>query len=239
MIMAEISQLKLKHCNENEINCFALLVLDFINPNFNSETEYNIAKICLIEFAKTCEITADEFIHALELASENKLYTEPNSNGNSERIKLFKIIDRVVLGQVKAAYLHVKRVDSEFQKIKSEVKKLREEKIPTEEEKKEIRLNFLKEEYLKLQKDGYVFGTTIFYELIKKKGVETVKLNWLDRVLESYNPTPKKNMVNDIFKKNVIDPKTYFIDCLVSAYFQKEKLKELSEVEFINYWNEI
>ena len=110
---------------------------------------------------------------------------------------------------------------------------------------KEQRLKFYSEEYKRLQRDGKVLGTTIFYDLIKKEGLETVKLKWLEAILDKFKPeTVDKSLINEpqlvkLPKIKKHDAKTFFIDELVHAYFVNKKLKDLSEEDFINHWENI
>ena len=61
-------------------------LINFINPKFE-EGEAEIAEAEIYSFAKNCELTANEFILALEMSADGKLYSEPDTNGNSEKIK--------------------------------------------------------------------------------------------------------------------------------------------------------
>ena len=121
-------------------------------------------------------------------------------NGNSEKIKLYREVDRLKLGEIKSAYIALKRADKVFQEDVKKIKAYLEppKPEPTEEELKEQRLKFYAEEYKRLQRDGKVLGTTIFYDLIKKEGLETVKLKWLEAILDKFKPeTVDKSLINE------------------------------------------
>lgn len=246
MAKAQISQSMLKYASDSEISQFAIRLINFINPKFE-EGEAEIAEAEIYSFAKNCELTANEFLLALELSADGKLYSEPDTNGNSEKIKLYREVDRLKLGEVKSAYIALKRADKVFQEDAKKIKAFLEppKPEPTEEELKEQRLKFYSEEYKRLQRDGKVLGTTIFYDLIKKEGLETVKLKWLEAILDKFKPeTVDKSLINEpqlvkIPKIKKHDAKTFFIDELVHAYFVNKKLKELSEEEFIKHWENI
>lgn len=246
MAKAQISQSMLKYASDSEISQFAIRLINFINPKFE-EGEAEIAEAEIYSFARNCELTANEFILALEMSADGKLYSEPETNGNSEKIKLYREVDRLKLGEVKSAYIALKRADKVFQEDVKKIKSFLEppKPEPTEEELKEQRLKFYSEEYKRLQRDGKVLGTTIFYDLIKKEGLETVKLKWLEAILDKFKPeTVDKSLINEpqlvkLPKIKKHDAKTFFIDELVNAYFVNKKLKELSEEEFINHWENI
>ena len=246
MAKAQISQSMLKYASDSEISQFAIRLINFINPKFE-EGEAEIAEAEIYSFAKNCELTANEFLLALEMSADGKLYSEPDTNGNSEKIKLYREVDRLKLGEVKSAYIALKRADKVFQEDVKKIKAFLEppKPEPTEEELKEQRLKFYSEEYKRLQIDGNVLGTTIFYDLIKKEGLETVKLKWLEVILDKFKPeTVDKSLINEpqlvkIPKIKKHDAKTFFIDELVHAYFLNKKLKELSEEEFIKHWENI
>ena len=246
MAKAQISQSMLKYASDSEISQFAIRLINFINPKFE-EGEAEIAEAEIYSFAKNCELTANEFLLALEMSADGKLYSEPDTNGNSEKIKLYREVDRLKLGEVKSAYIALKRADKVFQEDVKKIKAFLEppKPEPTEEELKEQRLKFYSEEYKRLQRDGKVLGTTIFYDLIKKEGLETVKLKWLEAILDKFKPeTVDKSLINEpqlvkLPKIKKHDAKTFFIDELVHAYFLNKKLKELSEEEFINHWENI
>ena len=246
MAKAQISQSMLKYASDSEISQFAIRLINFINPKFE-EGESEIAEAEIYSFARNCELTANEFLLALELSADGKLYSEPDTNGNSEKIKLYREVDRLKLGEIKSAYIALKRADKVFQEDVKKIKAFLEppKPEPTEEELKEQRLKFYSEEYKRLKRDGKVLGTTIFYDLIKKEGLETVKLKWLEAVLDKFKPeTVDKSLINEpqlvkLPKIKKHDAKTFFIDQLVHAYFVNKKLKELSEEEFIKHWENI
>ena len=246
MAKAQISQSMLKYATDSEISQFAIRLINFINPKFE-EGEAEIAEAEIYSFAKNCELTANEFLLALEMSADGKLYSEPDTNGNSEKIKLYREVDRLKLGEIKSAYIALKRADKVFQEDVRKIKAFLEppKPEPTEEELKEQRLKFYSEEYKRLQRDGKVLGTTIFYDLIKKEGLETVKLKWLEAILDKFKPeTVDKSLINEpqlvkLPKIKKHDAKTFFIDELVHAYFVQKKLKELSEEDFIKHWENI
>ena len=242
MAKAEVQSLMLKYASDNDISVFSARVISFINPKFD-EGEFELAEADIYSFAKNCELTAEEFLLALELASERKL-----SNEKGEIIQLYKQIDRLTLGTVKSAYIELKKTDKNYNDdkllIKNHLSPENAEKTP--EEKQKQRIDFLTEEYRRLIKDGKVLGTVIFYGLMKKSGIETVKLKWLEHTLDRFKPEEPEKLMRSLeteslklpkIKKN--DVKTYLIDNLVYAYFRANKLNEMTEKEFIEYWENI
>ncbi|RMZ60046.1 hypothetical protein D1632_10670 [Chryseobacterium nematophagum] len=187
---------------------------------------------------------------ALELAADGKLFTEPNEEGNSSKVKLFREIDRLKLGEVKSAFIHYKAIDEKYKVGKSKIKAFLE--VPkqemTIEEKKAERREFYKADYKRLQQEGKVLGSTIFYDLIKKNGLEKVNLRFVEQILNNFIPETteaigisrseqvKPIKLPRIKKQNV---KVFFIDTVVSAYIEKGGLKKFSESEWIDYWENI
>ena len=250
IVKAEITQSTLKHSDDNEIAVFTAKVLNFINPKFDDpETELQLAEAELYSFAQNCELTTDEFMIALQLAADGKLYTEPDEKGTSRKIQLYREIDRLKLGEVKAAYLHHKTIDKQYENGKAAIKSFLEPPTPelTEEEKKEIRIKFYKSEFQRLQKGENILGTITFYDLIKHSGLELVKLKFVEAVLDKFQPETMQGGLSvskagsqlDIPKKITNNAKQHFINSLVKAYFNKKKLKDLTESEFIDHWERI
>ena len=232
----------LKSSTDEEKNVFSARVLNFINPKFdpeNEELETELAEAELYAFATNCELTANEFLLALEMATEGKLSSEPDEQGNSQKIKLFREIDRLKLGEVKSAYIFHKTHDKKYEVGKSEIKAFLNppEKELTTEEKQQIRINWLETEYRRLISEGSVFGSTSFFEIITAN--EEIKMNVVDvaNALGKFNPEKaigKNGEGLPIIKKN--DVVTYFKDKLVASYIKKHNLKDLSLNDWINYW---
>lgn len=190
-------------------------------------------------FSKNCELTANEMELAFHLATEGKLKSEVDKDGNATPIQLYREVDAIKLGELKSAYIRYKREDVGYglgkEKIKAFLAPPEREKTP--EELKQIRIDFLISQYEKLQKDGFVHATTEFFKIITEN--EEIKISIPDvvKVLGRFNPE-KYNGKNAeglmTFKKNNVE--TYFIDWFIGKYIQKHNLKELSLEEFINYW---
>lgn len=223
---------------------FAQHVLNFINPKLDSEEEFQASLFVLVEFARKCDLTAAEYLYALELAADGRLHTE-----DGKKVQLFREIDRLKLGEVKAAYIHHKRSDKQYEAGRAKIKAFLSppDQEPTEEEKKAERLRFYRSEHARLQRDEAVLGTVIFYGLIKKKGMDKISLKYVENVLDRYQPqtfesglqTSKAGSLLDLPKKVTHDARTFFINSLVRSYFEKNDLKSLTEKEFIQYWETI
>lgn len=234
----------LKWSNEPDQINFAQHVMNFINPKLDSEEEFQASLFVLVEFAKKCELTAAEYLYALELAADGKLYSE-----EGKKVQLFREIDRLKLGEVKAAYIQHKRNDKQYEAGKAKIKAFLTppDTKPTEEEKKAERLRFYESEYARMQKGENILGTVIFYDLIKKQGLQKVSLRFIENALERYKPqtfetglqTTKVGGLLDLPKKTSHDAKLFFINEIVKAYFTLHKLKDVNLEEFINYWENI
>ena len=180
----------LRWSNDEDISVFTARVLNFINPKFADQHEIELAEAELYSFAKKCELTANEFLLALELAADGKLFSEPDENGNSKKVQLFREIDRLKLGEVKSAYIYNKTIDKQYESGKAEIKAFLEppKPEPTPEERKQSFLHLCRTEYGRLQKEGAVLATPIFYDYIRKNGLETIRISWIENVLERFQP---------------------------------------------------
>lgn len=240
--MAEISQSMLKSSTDEEKNVFSARVLNFINPKFdpeNEELETELAEAELYAFATNCELTANEFLLALEMATEGKLSSEPDEQGNSQKIKLFREIDRLKLGEVKSAYIFHKTHDKKYETGKAEIKAFLNppEKELTAEEKTKIRLEWLEEEYRRLREDGKIFGSTSFFDIITANEEIKMKVQDVANALAKYVPEVAIGKIGEglpLVKKN--DVVTYWKDGIVARYIKKHNLKDLSLNDWINYW---
>ena len=246
IVRAEITQSTLKQTsldNPNEIEAFINEVFAKVNPTFtDGENGVKLAESEIRRYAKQSLITREEFFIARTLLSRDLLF---DFEGNP--LKPFKIIDFEFFNKVETAYInfrnHEKTREIGIAKLKAFLEPPKPE--PTEEELKEQRLKFYSEEYKRLQRDGKVLGTTIFYDLIKKEGLKTVKLKWLEAILDKFKTeTVDKSLINEpqlvkLPKIKKHDAKTFFIDELVNAYFVQKKLKDLSEDDFINHWEKV
>lgn len=232
---AKIGQAKLKYSDEKVRHRFAQSVLKLINPKFESETEANIAFGILMDFSADSELTEAEYIIALKEASKGRLRTE-DTNGNLKPVKLFREIDFIKLNEVEQAYILYRNQDKQHELGEA---KINEFLAPpkselTEEQKKAERMKFYEEEWKRLQDRGIIYGTIVFYELIKTE-VEKVKLSFLEAVLDTYKPENKKGIIEEIVQQN---PKVHFINHFVMRFIKAHKLKDLSLEDWKEYWEE-
>ncbi|MEN5308779.1 hypothetical protein ABE425_14780 [Chryseobacterium cucumeris] len=242
---AEISQSMLKQSSEQDINIFTAKVLSYFNPKFEDpEVEEKLACEDIKRFALRCEITEEEFMLALDLATEGKLQTAPDSAGNVENIKLYREIDIIKLGEVKAAYLRFKNVDEKYKNGKDKITAfLNPPPVElTPEQKKEIRIKFLKEEFSRLQTKGEVLGSIQFYDLLRKEH-KVIKIGFVEKFLqtvklEEYIDAGRSTEVHKASSKKVIkkDPFLEFKELFVSSYIIKMKLKDVTEEKWIEHW---
>lgn len=238
--MAEISQSMLKSSSEQERMFFAERVLSFINPKFDDIADFEASKSELLDFASKCELTHNEFIHALELATEGKLITE-DENGSFSRVKMFREIDRLKLGEIKSAYIFYKRQDKKYENGKEIITAYLNppvEIILTEEQKAELRLKTFKTEYKRLQRDGKVLDCFTFYNIIiESEKIENIKLSFVEKVLNKYMIHNEKSQNKSLFH-NIVgsNPILFLKEEIVSAYIKKNKLREMNEDEWIDFW---
>lgn len=238
----------LKQSSENDINVFTAKVLSYFNPKFEDpEIEEKLACEDIKRFASRCEITEDEFMLALDLATEGRLQSSPDSAGNVENIKLYREIDIIKLGEVKAAYLRFKMSDEKYAKGKAEIKKFLSPPPAelTAEQKKEIRIKFLKEEYSRLQLKNEVLGSVQFYDLLRREH-SVVKIAFVEKFLqtvklEEYVETARSTDFHKVSSKKVIkkDPFLAFKELFISSYITKMKLKDVTEEEWISHWERL
>lgn len=164
---AEVSQSMLKRSNEKDVELFAARVISFINPKSDDpDAEFPLAAAEIKDFAKDCQLTAEEFLSALRLATKGKLI---GLDGNP--IKLFREIDILKFGEVEAAYIEYKNLNPVYTKSKKELKQLIEApKEPTPEEMAARRKNLWDELLDRVSKGVPCNHAFLFYEEFKEKG---------------------------------------------------------------------
>lgn len=241
----------LKYASEIEVNTFCAKICSLFNPKFSGssaeqDAQSEIAFATTYDFAKKCELTAQEFILAFHLASEGKLKTESDTNGNSEIVKLYREIDIIKLGEIKSAYIRFKTSDEKYKKGKN---KLRSFLTPppkqvTPEEMKELTMDNIKKDYHRFKADGKVLATPVFFDLIKKKMGGVIKLDFVDRFLKNFIPevaegklTPTgSTQLPKIIKKDVY---VEFQDEIIKQYIMHLKINNYTETEWINHWEKL
>ena len=168
----------LKHSDEKVKTEFALLVINFINPKYNNpqiEIKPDIEK-CK-DFASKCELTKDEFMIALDMASRRLLtykdgkreFSNPNYDG--ETVEYFREIDLSILGKIETAYIQFKQKDTKYEKGKKRISEyLNNQQIESEESKKERRLKLWEEIKKCVSENKPCVHAFLFYERLIKKG---------------------------------------------------------------------
>ncbi|MHA7823663.1 hypothetical protein ACVVIH_12945 [Chryseobacterium arthrosphaerae] len=243
IVKAEISQSMLKQSNDEQINIFTAKVLSYFNPKFEDpEIEEELARADILRFAMRCEITEEEFMLALDLATEGKLKTEPDSAGNVENIKLYREIDIIKLGEVKAAYLRFKNDDEKYKNGKAKIKAFLSppEKKMTPEEYRSLTLDNIRKDYHRFKADGKVLATSVFYDLIKKTGIVKVKIDFLEKFLKNFVPEVAEGKLSsggtslpNIVKKDVY---VEFQNEMINHYIIHLDLHQKNEEEWIKHW---
>lgn len=234
----------LKQSNEEQINIFTAKVLNYFNPKYgeNPTLEEELACADIHRFAMRCEITEDEFMLALDLATEGKLKTEPDAAGNIGNIKLYREIDIIKLGEVKAAYIRFKNDDEKYKNGKAKIKAFLNppEKKLTAEEYRTLTLNNIRKDYHRFKADGKVLATPVFYDLIKKTGIVKVKLDFVEKFLKKFVPEIAEGKISSgstslpkVIKK---DAYVEFQNEMISHYIIHLNLHEITEEEWVKHW---
>lgn len=232
---AEIALPKLKYSTEPVIDAYAQEVLTFVNKSYQGSDDLKDDFDRVKKYLSTCDITGDEFMIALNAVSGQKL-----TDKSGKPITYIRDINEGNFNLYVSAYLDFKRSSKQYEVGKEKLNAFLAppEREKTPEELRQIRINHLTAEYHKLQKDGFVHGSNIFYELIKKgENIEQIKLSFVESFLDNFQPefSDGKNAEGmTIIKKK--DVKTSFVNHFVLKYIKKHNLKELSLEEFINYW---
>lgn len=224
----------LKYSAEPILDYYATEVFQFVNKSYAFEGDGVEDFTKIKKYLATCEITGDEFMIALNAVSSQKLLDK-----SGKPIIYIRDINEGNFNLYVSAYLDYKRSSKQYEIGKERLNEfLNPPRELTAEEKTQERLNWLSAEYQKLQKDGYVHGSTLFYDLITRSEDDfKVKVSFVEFVLEKFKPEITDGKLSNgmpILKKK--DALTHFKNMLVSAYIKKNNLKELSLEEFINYW---
>lgn len=245
MMKAEVSQSMLKHSSQEEVSIFVARVINYINPKFQDETEMKLAEADLIGFAKTCELTCEEFLLALRLAAEKKLVSAPDENGNSEVIKLFREIDSIKFGEIKSAYLYRKTIDTKYESDKVKIKAfLNPPKEVSPEERRATIIKMLTQDHERLMRNERVIATTKYYDwIVKVAGVTSVRVPWLVEILESFEAESSDMKLEQgrgglLTKAKVTknDPVLFFKEHFVNAYNKIHKLHRSTLEEWKAHW---
>lgn len=253
---AEISQPMLKSCDLLTLEMFSLHVLNFINPNFENpdfedpHSDASLNKQKVIDFAKKSKLTPQEFMDALDLVPRGELTTieeRPNGEEFEKTLKLFSRIDSKNLIEIETAYIRYKTRNKLYEKGKAELKAflMPPTKESSDEEKKAQNLKFLKEEYQRLQLRGFVLGSTVFYDLIRSN-YKVVNLGFVEKFMINFKPEifedEKRSVEFHLASSKKIIKKDVFLafkELFIEKYIEKAQLKNMSDIEWIEHWQNI
>lgn len=227
----------LKQSSDEDRQKFAHQVLEFINPKFEDEQEALYSQKIIIEFAQNCNLTASEYLLALDMASKRKLSID------GESVKVFREIDRLKLGELETAYLEFIQNDKQHDLATKKINEyLNLPKEETAEEKQEKRLIFLKNSFKEYLQTGEIKGVILFYDKIRNV-FPSISLDFVERFLKNFKPeeaqksesvggaVPFKMVKNDAFVK--------FKETYVYTFLEKLKMKDYTEQQWIDYWENL
>lgn len=232
--VARISQLTLKQSSDEDRQKFAHQVLEFINPKFEDQEEAIYSQKIIIEFALNCNLTASEYLLALDMASKRQLTID------GEVVKIFREIDRLKLGEIETAYLEFIRYDKQHDLATKKINEyLNPPKEETTEEKREKRLIFLKNSFKEYLQTGEIRGAVLFYDKIRNL-YSSVSIDFVEHFLKNFKPeeAQKSESVGGImpFKMVKNDAFVKFKETYVYAFLEKKEMKNYTEQEWIDYW---
>lgn len=243
--MAEISQPKLKYADNDVLTRFANRVVLFIDPKFSDDSpddplsDINIALNKVIDYGRRSNLTENEFMLALDMAPKGLLEID------GEKVKFFREINQAQLGQYEAGYIEFKSRDNKFQNAKDKISLFLNPPPPelSPEEYEIITLNNIRNDYHRFKADGRVLATPIFYDLIKKTGIEKVKLSFVENYLKNFVPEISEGKLSSggtalpkVVKK---DAYVEFQNEMIVHYVIHLKLHELTEDEWVEQWKKL
>lgn len=232
--IARISQLTLKQSSDEDRQKFAHQVLEFINPKFEDEQEALYSQKIIVEFAQNCNLTASEYLLALDMASKRQLSID------GEPVKVFREIDRLKLGEIETAYLEFIQNDKQHDLATKKINEyLNPPKEETAEEKQEKRLIFLKNSFKEYLQTGEMKGVILFYDKIRNL-YPKISIDFVEHFLIKFKAEepqksesvggmmPYKMVKNDAFVK--------FKETYVYTFLEKMEMKNYTEQQWIDYW---
>jgi len=246
----------LKSCDIFTLEIFSLQVLDFINPNFENpdfkdpHSDASLNKKKVIDFAQQSVLTPQEFINALYLVPKGELTTveqRPDGEDFEKPLKLYSRIDSKSLLEIEAAYIRYREKNKQYEKGKAEIAAFLNPPAAesTEEEKQKIRLKFLTDEFARLQTKGEVLGSVQYYDLLRKNH-EVIKIAFVEKFLQNFVPEvhltdERSKSVHLASSKRIIKKDLFlsFKETFVSSYITKMKLKDGTEEEWIEHWENL
>lgn len=208
-------------------------IVNMFQMKFEDSNSQELAMGEFGTFLRDYALTADEILEAYRMVAKLELV-----DFQGEPIVFYPNLSIGQAGKILKAYQDHKIESVQHTKGTNQIKAFLNPPAPekTPKEKKEIRVSLLKVEFNRLQNEGKILGHHIFYELIKSTGIETVKLSFLEVVLDRINLNKNKT---GLLNSDGAYAKNRFIESFVKAFFEHHKLKDLSETEFVEYWENI
>lgn len=245
MVMAEISQPKLKWSDQDVLVRFANRVVLFIDPKFTDDdpdnplSDINIAINKVIDYGRRSELSEQEFILALNFASKGFLMLD------DQRVKVFREINQINLAEIEAGYIEYKSRDQKYQNGKELIKGFLNPPPPalSPEEYEAMTLENIRKDYHRFQADGKVLATPIFYDLIKKSKGDKIKLSFVENFLKNYVPETAEGKLSadGTSLPRVIKKDAYleFQNEVIGNYILYLKLNETSEELWMQHWKRL
>lgn len=231
--IAKISQLTLKQCSDTERLQFAHQVLEFINPKFEDKAEAQYSQKILVDFASKCQLTANEFMVALEMVSKRELVID------GEPVKIFREIDRLKLGEIERAYTDFIRNDKRHELgLKKINEYLNPPKEPTEAEKRQEWIEHLRKHHGEYQQTGKIKTAFLYYDKINRE-YEMIRLEFVENFFKNYRAEePQKISGGGLMPFKVVknDAFTCFKEAYVYAFLRKIEASKMTEEEWVNHW---
>lgn len=229
---------------------FANRVVFEIDPKFPDDEEsndldnplspLNMAINRVIDYGRRSDITEKEFMIAISMTQKGLLQID------GEKVRFFREINQAHFAQYEMGYVDFKIRDQKYQNAKDSIKKVLSPapKPVTPEELKQLSLVNIKKDYHRFNADGKVLATPLFYNLIKKKGLEKVKLSFLETFLKNFVPEVAEGKLTaagssqmpKVIKKDVY---VEFQDEIIKQYVLHLKINEQTESEWIKHWENL
>ncbi|KAA0126412.1 hypothetical protein FY557_17325 [Chryseobacterium sp. SN22] len=247
-VTAEISQAKLKYSDQDSLMRFANKVVFTIDAkveeseNDDPNDPFNPTNIALnrvVDYAKRSDLTENEFMLAISKAQKGLLQVD------GEKVRFFREINQAHFAQYEMGYTEFKTRDQKYQNAKEQIRKAiaPPEKKLTAEEYEAMTFENVRKDYHRFKADGKVMATPIFYDLLKKTGVEKVKLIFVENFLKNFVPEVAEGKLSaagtslpKIVKK---DAYVEFQNEMIGNYIIYMKLHETSEDVWMQHWTRL
>lgn len=227
---------------------FANKVVFTIDPKLPDDHDFsdedpmhplNIALNRVVDYGRRSDLTEQEFMIALSMAPKGLLQVD------GEKVKFFREINQAQLSQYEQGYIDYKIRDQKYQNAKDEIRKLiaPPEKKLSPEEYEAMRTENIRKDYHRFKADGKVLATPIFYDLIKKTGIEKVKLQFVENFLKNFVPEIAEGKLSGVGTAlpKVVKKDVYleFQNEMIKNYIIYLKLDETSEEVWMQHWKKL